>query len=210
MQEDFNEGLALGGPIVCKRWSVVHRALQHCTAINAVPPPLLPFQECPPIDRGCVVRRNVLGGGFVVVVNFETHIANERNIFCPILGVEDEVRNVFSPFVDIDSGGGGRFGRWSRVLPKLIGRPLLFNLDPSLRSMEEAGNSAAPKKMETNLLPPRVVTSRLTAMRSSMRRPGSGLTRAAATSFDGRMNFARQEQRAPSPRQSVPVGAMIE
>jgi len=127
--------------------------LQHCTAINAVPPPLLPFQEFPPIDRGCVVRRNVLGGGFVVVVDFETHIANERNIFRPILGVEDEVRNVFSPFVDKDSGDG-RFGRSSRVLPKQIGRPLFFNLDPSLRSMEEAGDSAATKKNGDKPLPP--------------------------------------------------------
>jgi hypothetical protein len=48
------------------------------------------------------------------------------------------------------------------------------------------------------------------AMRSSIRRPGSGLTRAAATSFDGRMYFARQEQRAPSPRQSLAIGAIVE
>jgi len=107
----------------------------------------------PPIDRGCVGRRNVLGGGFVVVVDFETHIANERNIFRPILRVEDEVCNVFSPLVDIDSGGSGRFGR-SRVLPKQIGRPLFFNLDPSLRSMEEAGDSVAPKKNGDKPLPP--------------------------------------------------------
>jgi hypothetical protein len=50
----------------------------------------------------------------------------------------------FSPLVDIDSGGG-RFG-WSRILPKLIRWPLFFHLNPSLRSMEEAGDSdsAAP------------------------------------------------------------------
>ena len=57
--------------------------------------------------------------------------------------------------------------------------------------------------------PPLVVTLRLMAMRSSIRRPGSGLTRAAATSFDGRMYFARQEQRAPSPRQNRALGAMV-
>ena len=64
--------------------------------------------------------------------------------------------------------------------------------------------------METNVFPPRVVTSRLMAMRSSIRRPGSGLTRASETSFDGRMYFARQEQRAPSPRQSRAIGAIVE
>jgi hypothetical protein len=64
--------------------------------------------------------------------------------------------------------------------------------------------------METNVFPPRVVTSRLMAMRSSIRRPGSGLTRASETSFDGRMYFARQEQRAPSPRQSLAIGAIVD
>ena len=59
------------------------------------------------------------------------------------------------------------------------------------------------KKMETNVFPPRVVTSRPMAMRLSIHRPGLGLTRAGATSFDGRMNFTRQEQCAPLPRQSL-------
>ena len=76
--------------------------------------------------------------------------------------------------------------------------------------MEDAGDSAAPKEMETNVFPPWVITSRLMVMRSSIRRVGSGLTRAAATSFDGRMNLARQEQRAPSPRQSLALGAIVE
>ena len=66
------------------------------------------------------------------------------------------------------------------------------------------------KKMETHVFPPRVVTSRLMAMRSSIHRPGLGLTRAAAMSFDGRMDFTRQEQRAPLPRQSLALGAIIE
>jgi hypothetical protein len=70
----------------------------------------------------------------------------------PILCVEDKVRNVFSPLVDIDSGCG-RFG-WSRMLPKLIRWPLFYHLNPSLRSMEEAGDSAAPKENGDKRLPP--------------------------------------------------------
>ena len=66
------------------------------------------------------------------------------------------------------------------------------------------------KKMETNVFPPRVVTSRLMAMRSSIRWPSLGLTRAAVTSIDGWMNFTRQEQRAPSLRQSLALGAIVE
>jgi hypothetical protein len=119
--------------------------------INAVPPPLLPFQEYPSIDRGCVGVRNILRGGIVVVVDLETHVPNEGNIFRPILRVEDKVRNVFSPLVDI--GGGWRFG-WSRILPKLIRWPFFFYLNPSLRRMEEAGDSAAPKENGDERLPP--------------------------------------------------------
>jgi hypothetical protein len=126
--------------------------LQHCTAINAIPPPLLPFQECPPIDRGCVASRNILRGGFIVVVDLETHVPNEGDIFRPILCVEDKVRNVFSPLIDIDSGGG-HFG-WSHILPKLIRWPLFFHLNPSLCSMEEAGDSAASKENGDKRLPP--------------------------------------------------------
>ena len=116
VEEDFNDGTALGGPIICKCWSVVHEALQHCTAINAISPPLLPLQECPPIDWGCIASRNILRGGFVVVVDLETHVPNEGNIFRPILCIEDKVCNVFSPLVDIDSGGGRR-RRVLRLVP---------------------------------------------------------------------------------------------
>ena len=56
------------------------------------------------------------------------------------------------PLVDIDSGGG-RFG-WSCILPKLIRWPLFFHLTPSLRSMEEARDSAAPKENGDKHLPP--------------------------------------------------------
>ncbi len=76
--------------------------------------------------------------------------------------------------------------------------------------MEEAGDSAAPKENGDTHLPPTDVTSRLMAMRSSIRRAGSGLTRAAAMSFDGRTNLARQEQHAPSPRQSLALSAIVE
>jgi hypothetical protein len=106
----------------------------------------------PPIDRGCVASRNILRGGFIVVVDLETHVPNEGDIFCPILCMEDKVRNVFSPLVDIDSGGS-RFG-WSHILPKLIRWPLFFHLNPSLRSMMEAGDSAASKENGDKRLPP--------------------------------------------------------
>ncbi len=65
------------------------------------------------------------------------------------------------------------------------------------------------KIMETKFLPLRVVTSRLTAMRSSICQLGSELTRAWATSFDGRRNLTRQEQRAPLPRRILAFGAII-
>jgi hypothetical protein len=68
------------------------------------------------------------------------------------LGVEDKVRNFFAILVDCSSGGG-RFGR-GRILPKLIERPLLFHLKPLLRSVEEAWDSAAPKKNGDKPLPP--------------------------------------------------------
>ncbi len=96
--------------------------------------------------------RDILGGGFAVVVDHETHVPNEVNILCPILGIEDKVCNFFAILVDCNSGGG-RFG-WSCILPKLIERPLLFHLNPSLRSVEEAGDSAAPKKNGDKPLPP--------------------------------------------------------
>jgi hypothetical protein len=63
----------------------------------------------PPIDRGCVASRNILRGGFVVVVDLKTHVLNKGDIFRPVLCVEDKVQNFFSPLVSIDSGGG-RFG----------------------------------------------------------------------------------------------------
>ncbi len=71
--------------------------------------------------------------------------------------------------------------------PMLIERPLLNPPNPLLCSVEEARDSAAPKKNEDKPRPPppRVVLSRLTVMRSSIHLPGSGLTRASATSFDG-------------------------
>ncbi len=143
----------------------------------------------PPIDRGWCAKQcwDVLGGQFVVVVDLEAHVLNEGDILRPILGGEDKGRDCFSLLVNCDSGGR-RFG-CRQFPPKLIERPLLFHPNPSLCSMEEAGDSAAPKKMETNLFPPRVVTSRLTAMRSSTRRPGSGLTRTFTTSFDGLMTL---------------------
>jgi hypothetical protein len=81
VEEDFHEGIAVGGPIMCKCWFIVHRALKHCMVIDAVPPPLLPFQECPPIDRGCVATRNILRGWFIVIVDLKTHVPNEGNIF---------------------------------------------------------------------------------------------------------------------------------
>jgi hypothetical protein len=152
VEEDNNEGLAIGGPLVCKCWSVVHQALQDCLAIDAIPPSLLPFQECLPIDRGCAISRDVLGGGFVVVVDHKTHVPNQGNILRPILGIEDKVRNFFATLVNCNSSGG-RFGR-SRILPKLIKWPLLFNLNPLLRSLEEAGDSAALEKNGDKPLPP--------------------------------------------------------
>ena len=106
----------------------------------------------PPIDRGCVASRNILRGGFIVVIDLKTHVPNEGIIFRLILCVEDKFHIFFSPLVDIDSGGG-RFG-WSRILPKLIRWPLFFHLNPSLRSMEEAGDSAAPKENGDKRLPP--------------------------------------------------------
>ncbi len=54
--------------------------------------------------------------------------------------------------VDCNSGGR-RFSR-SHILPKLIKRPLLFHLNPSLHSVEEARDSAAPKKNGDKPLPP--------------------------------------------------------
>jgi len=79
-----------------------------------------------------------------VVVDLETHAPNEGDIFCPILCIEDKVRNFFSLLVDIDSGGG--CFSWSRILPKLIRWPLFFYLNPLLHSMYEAGDSAALKE----------------------------------------------------------------
>jgi hypothetical protein len=111
-----------------------------------------PSKSAPPIDRGCVTRRNILRGEFVLVVDLETHVPNKGNIFRPILCIEDKVRNFFSPLVDIDCRGG-RFG-WSCILPKLIRWPLFFHLNLSLRSMEEAGDSAAPKENGDKRLPP--------------------------------------------------------
>ena len=63
--------------------------------------------------------------------------------------------------------------------------------------------------MERKIFPPRVVISRLTAMRSSRRWPATGLTRASSTVFDGWRYFTRTEQRGPSPRQSRAVGTMV-
>jgi hypothetical protein len=112
------------------------------------------------------------------------------DIFRSILCVEDKVHNVFSPLVDIDS-------------------PCSTTLIHHSAAWRRPGKVLLRKKMETNVFPPRVVTSRLMAMRSSIRRPGLELTRASETSFDGRMYFARQEQRAPLPRQSLAIGGII-
>jgi hypothetical protein len=91
-------------------------------------------------------------GGFVIIVDHKTHVPNKVDILRPILGIEDKVHNFFAIFVNCNSGGG-RFGR-SCILPKLIEQPLIFHLNPSLRSMEEAGDSAAPKKNGDKPLPP--------------------------------------------------------
>jgi hypothetical protein len=108
----------------------------------------------PPPDRGrCIKQRwDVLGGRFIVVVNLKPHVLNEGDILRPILGMEDKVRNFFSLLVNCD-GGGGCFG-CRQFPPKLIKRPLLFYPNPSLRSVEEAGDSAAPEKNGDKPLPP--------------------------------------------------------
>ena len=103
------------------------------------------------------------------------------------------------------AGGASALG----VSPQISPGPCSSTLTHRSAAWRRPGIVPLRKKMETNLFPPRVVTSRLTAMRSSMRRPGSGLRIAAATSFDGRMNFTRQEQRAPSPRQSVAAVVIV-
>ena len=87
----------------------------------------------PPV---AVLPRVVVRPPVVLSPVVQCHRAAHRH---PILCVEDKVRNVFSPLVNIDSGGG--FG-WSRIPPKMIRWPLFFHLCSSLHSMEEAGDSA--------------------------------------------------------------------
>ena len=122
VDKDVNKRLLIRGPLVCKRWSVVHRALQDCSVIDAVPSPCLPFK-----GGGAKQRWDVLEGRLVVVVDLEAHVLNEGNILRPILGMEDEVHDFFSPLVNCD-GGGGRFG--CRRFPPNLAGSMLFQPNP--------------------------------------------------------------------------------
>ena len=107
-EEDLQERLPLGSPSVCERRAVVHRSPERGLLVDPIPSPLLPFVETPPPQptQRLIGRQDVLRGGFVVIVDLETHRLNEGNIFRPILCVENEVRNRHVLLVRDDRRGG--------------------------------------------------------------------------------------------------------
>lgn len=124
--------------------------MDHCTSLprewpagDPVRSPLLPFVKTPSQPKQkLVIRWDVLGGGFIVVVDLETHRPNEGNIFHPILGIiEKEVRD---RLIWGDRSGG--CGRISPPPTNLAGS-LLEHSCQSLGRMEHAGDGFASIKM---------------------------------------------------------------
>jgi hypothetical protein len=166
------------------RWSIP----SHPHSCPLLRPPPQPKQS----RIGC---RDVLRGRFVVIVDLK-----EGDIFRPILCVENEVCDRLVCLVRDDRSGGRRCLRLPS--PNLAGS-LLEHHRSSLGRMAGRGWCRFDKN---NIFPPQVITSRPTAMRSSSRWSFTGLRMVSATIFDGRRNFRRTEQCAPSPRQSRALG----
>jgi hypothetical protein len=108
VHKNLDVGLLIGGLLVQEHGSIVHQALHNVLAINAIPPPLLPFKKFPTVDTGRRIEQcgDVLGGGVVVVVYFEPHVSNLGNVLHPISCMVDNVGNFFALLVDRHSGGG--------------------------------------------------------------------------------------------------------
>jgi hypothetical protein len=115
---------------------------------------LLFFAKSPPLNLRRVGRWDVLRGGFAVVVNLETHRSNEGNIFCPIMGIENEVRDglvLLGGWGDRSSGGCG-CGRL-RLPPPYLSGSLLDHSRPTLGKMEHARDGVASMKYRHERLP---------------------------------------------------------
>ena len=152
MEEDLQERLPLGSPSICERRPVVHRSPERGPLVDPIPSPLLPFVEPPPQPKQRRIgHRDVLRGGFVVIVDLETHCPNEGDIFRPILGIENEVRDRLVRLVRDDRSGGRRCLRLPS--PNLAGS-LLEHRRPSLGRMEPAGDGVASIKNRHERLPP--------------------------------------------------------
>jgi hypothetical protein len=98
-----------------------------------------------------VVGRDVLGGGFVVIVHLESHDPNKGNVFCPILGLENEVCNLLARLVCCSRSEDR--GRQTRLIPNKAVFPLLEHRCPFFSTTYKAGERRTPEEIGLNRLP---------------------------------------------------------
>jgi hypothetical protein len=151
-------------------------------------------------------RRDVLGGRFIVVIDLEPHVSDEAMSsarFCAW-----NMKSAISSPCSLIAVAAAGASVPRTIVPHLILRPMLLDPHPSLGSMEEARDRAAPEENGDKLLSlRRYITANGDEIVDSPAR--FRVDEGLGNALDGRRNLTRQEQRAPRRDESLAVGAIV-